>query len=222
MRPIDGCPTVEAAERIKAALEARDWDADGRRSISSSLQTGLSGRLEMNSFSSGSIRMTEIHPGTPLLLPLLAEWSGEGDYKPSDALRMTLDLVRLGQDDALTDVRPRLAAAIAAPETGPRDVHFQDHVIGNAVELLQDRREPLTLTELEEIARSRTHNARSSALRAIGRQGTTAACESLMGLYSELTDASSRDSLLNALQTLATQLGLGVNVESEQLTVISV
>ncbi len=215
-------PTIEAAERTKAALQARDWDADGRRSISSSLQTGLSGRLEMNSFSSGSIRMTEIHPGTPLLLPLLAEWSGEGDYEPSDALRMTLDLVRLGQDDALADVRPRLAAAIAAPETGPRDVHFQDHVIGNAVELLQDRREPLTLTELEEIARSRTHNARSSALRAIGRQGTTAACESLMGLYSELTDASSRDSLLNALQTLATQLGLRVNVESEQLTVISV
>ncbi|MDX5985061.1 NACHT domain-containing protein [Sphingomonas echinoides] len=215
-------PTIEAAERAKTALESRNWDADERRSISSSLQTGLSGKLEMNSFSSGSIRMTEIHPGTPLFLPLLAEWTGEGDYEPSDALRMTLDLVRLGQDHALADVRPRLAAAIAAPQTGPRDIHFQDHVIGNAVELLQDRREPLSLTELEEIARSRTHNARSSALRAIARQGTTAACESLMGLYPELVDASSRDSLLNALQTLAAQLGLRVNVEGEQLTVTSV
>ena len=163
-----------------------------------------------------------MHPGTRLLLPLLAEWSAETDYEPCDALRMSLDLVRLGQDGALADVRPRLAAAVAAPLTNARDIHFQDHVIGNAVELLQERRDPLSLTELEEIARSRTHNARSSALQAIARQGTRLACESLMGLYPELTDASSRDSLLNALQTLATQLGLRLTVEGELLTVISV
>jgi len=215
-------PAIEAAVRVKASLEGRGWDADGRRSISSSLQTGLTGRLEMSSFSSGSIKTTEIHAGTRLLLPLLAEWSGESDYEPCDALRMSLDLVRLGQDDALADVRPRLEAALAAPETGPRDVHFQDYVIGHAVELLQERRDPLSLIELEGIARSRTYNARSSALQAIARHGTTAACESLMGLYPELTDASSRDSLLNALQTVATQLALRVNVAGDQLSVSAV
>lgn len=215
-------PTIEAAERTKASLETRKWDADERRSISSSLQTGLTGRLEMSSFSSGSIRTTEMHPGTRLFLPLLAEWSGRRDYEPCDALRMTLDLVRLGQDDALADVRPRLSEAIAAPETGPRDVHFQDYVIGNAVELLQERRDPLSLIELEGIALSRSHNARSSALQAIARQGTTAACDSLTGLYPRLTEASSRDSLLNAFRILATQLALRVSVVGNELSVSAV
>lgn len=212
-------PTLRAAARLKAALEVRSWDAIERRSISSSLYTGLTGRLEIHSFSSGSMKATKIHPGSRLLTPLLSEWSNLGGYEACDALRMTLDLVRLGEGKALAEVRPRLAAALAAPKTGERDIHFQDYVIGNAVEILQDKRDPLTLGELEEIARTRTYNARSSALRAIAWQGTTEACDSLMGLYSELTEAPSKDSLLNALQTLASQLGLRVTVARDRLTI---
>lgn len=212
-------PTIEAARRVKAALDARDWDADERRRISSSLMTGLTGRLAMHSFSSGSMKVTEIHPGTPLLLPLLTAWANAGDQGTCDALQMTLDLVRLGQASALADVRPQLSAALATPQASSKDFHFEDHVIGNAIELLQDRRAPLSLVELEEIVRTRTFNARSSALRAIARQGTTEACDSLLGLYRELADTSSRDSLLNALQTLAAQLGLRVDAAGDRLTV---
>ncbi|MDR6113315.1 MULTISPECIES: hypothetical protein [unclassified Sphingomonas] len=61
-----------------------------------------------------------------------------------------------------------------------------------------------------------------SALRAISRQGTVAALDSLLSLYPQLPDASSRDSLLNSLQTLVTQLGLRVDVDGEQLAVSSV
>lgn len=214
-------PTVAAAEKVLDALEARAWDATDRRSISSSLQTGLSGKLVMSSFSSGSIADTEIHPGTSVMLPLLARWATEDDYDPCDKLRMSLDLVRLGQGDALAEVKPRLRAALADRTTDQRDLHFQEHVIGNAVDLLQDRRDPLPLAELEAIARERGYNARSSALRAIARQGTAEACYSLVGLYPELTDASSRDALLNALQTLASQLRLRVMVEDGALVVSS-
>lgn len=210
-------PTVTAAERIRVALEARDWDATDRRSISSGLQTGLCGALEMSSFSSGSIAVTQIHPGMSVLVPLLERWEAKTDYEPCDALRMTLDLVRLGQDDAVANVHQRLQAALAVPPSA-KHLHFDDHVIGNAVEILHDRRQPLSLSELEEIARTRTFNARSSAVKAIARQGTTEACDSLISLYADLRDASSRDSLMNALQTLASQLGLKVTLVGNVLT----
>lgn len=197
-------------------------DADGRRSISSCLQTGLIGRLEMYSFASASIRKTQIYPGTRLLLPLLSEWADKAHYEACDALRMTLDLVRLGWNSALADVRPRRGSALIAAKAGAREVHFQDNVIGNAADLLQDRRDPLSLVELENIARSRTHNASMSALRVIARQGTTDACESLMGLYRELTDISLRGAILASLQTLATQIGLRVSVDGERLAISAV
>ena len=126
--------------------------------------------------------------------------------------------------DARRLLKPKTSteATQPPPKAGARDMHFQDHVIGNAVELLQERSAPLPLAELEHIALTRTHNARMSTLRAIARQGTAAALDSLMALYPKLPDASSRDSLLNSLQTLATQLGLRVDVDGEQLTVSSI
>lgn len=211
-------PTIEAAERLRAALGTRSWDAAERDAISSGLRTGLTGRLEILSLSCGTVEATRMHPGSRLLIPLLSEWADLGDQDAFDRLRMTLDLVRIGHEGAIADVRPRLAAVLTANERSGRDVHDRDLVVGHAIEALQDRGDPLSLGELEAIARTRTHNARTSALRAIARQGTVAACDSMMALYPDLTDAASRDALLDALRALASRLGLRVMLAGDELT----
>jgi len=215
-------PTIEAAQRVKSALIKRDWDADGRRSISSSLVTGLMGRLQMLSFSTGFIEATAIHPGREILFPLLDDWARHDDYEPCEALRMCVDLVRLGHRAALPDLRPRLASALAeGPSTSSRDEHYRDHEIGRCIDVLMENGDPLSLAELEAIVRSRSHNCRSTALRAIARLGTMQACDSLIALYPLFKDGSTRDGILTPLQTLASQLGVRIRVEGDALTLTS-
>ena len=194
-------------ERIVSAIASRTWSADDRVSIAAAFATGLTHRMEMFGLRSGGLEPIPFHPGRNVPHELLKKWLTFDDYNTIEHLKMMLDAIRLGITDAHRELRPTLDTALAARND---IIDNNDTILSSAIEILHADGNGLNLAELEQLVRSGPYNLAARAAILIAAGGSESEANSLMHLYSEVSDETLRSVILSSLEPLASRLGIRV------------
>ncbi|WP_137680563.1 NACHT domain-containing protein [Aurantiacibacter suaedae] len=204
-------------ERAVELIEARDWSPADRLMIAHSLITGLTYRMEMFSFRSGSLHPIPPHPGRAIPLDLIGQWLSLGGYTARERLSLVLDAIGIGASSA-SDLSVLLEEALKEPA----DSHLADAATaGRAIEELEKGPNRLTLSRLLELLAEEDYNMSSSAARVIAGRGTREAADALIRAYGPLKDGHLKGVVLDALEPLAGRLGLRVTREGKELRAVS-
>lgn len=212
-------PERRRVEQIVAAVANRTWSARDRVSITAAFATGLRYRMIMFGLHSGSLESILVHPGRNVPHELLKSWLALKDYDTNEHLKIILDASRLGVPDASSGLRPILDIALAA-YTGEEE-NNEDHLLCRGIEMLHADGTGLSLTELEQLARGKSYNLASSAVMLIAKGGTQLEANSLIQLYSEVSNGMLCLSILSALEPLASRLGIRVIRSGNGLSAVS-
>ncbi|WP_152245628.1 hypothetical protein [Xanthomonas sp. LMG 12462] len=205
-------PSRSKAQALVAFLSGRDWSAEERLRLASSLITGLMWRVHRPGGAS-AIDPIPRHPGRTASVSLLKDWIFRTDYEPWDHLRLVVSGVEIGIPDAIDLLRAALEKAMVAPTTERLN---DESAAGRALETLQAHGVGASVEELELIAATATYNLCNSAVGLIARAGSMSAVDALLRLYGRVA-SDAQKALLEALEPLAGRMGLRITMTGGNL-----
>lgn len=213
-------PDRSRVARAVSAIASRQWKAEDRLLIASSLALGLTYRLKMIGIGSGSLEPAPPHPGRTISFNLFEEWMAQADYELNDYLQLTLSAVSIGVPGAVKNLRPLFESFRAAPAC---ERNSDGILAARAIETLHALGEAPSLDELERLAMSETYNLASRAIVLIAKGGTIIEAETLMRLHEALPSAKMlRSVVMDVLEPLAGRLGLRITFSGDRLTATSI
>lgn len=201
--------SAELAEKAVAKIRKRKLAPRIRVRLSAETTTGMTSLYMMDWFSGGTLEPTSTHPGIGVVRSLIEEWSERDDYTPVGALDLDNNLLRLGSDRPLSRMQARIEAVLKANDIDLMD-HNVTHHIGHAITNLRDHGRWLDLAFLERITKVCSYNAVSGAVSMMAARGTQDDFDALMALHARSDDRSTKDNVLDALETLSSRLGTKV------------
>ncbi|HEV2816519.1 MAG TPA: hypothetical protein VGW40_04775 [Allosphingosinicella sp.] len=204
----------DPVEKAADLISRRKWSANDRLSIVSGFATGLTYKMELFGFRSGSLIPIPPHPGRTAPFPLFEDWKAKKDYSARQRLRLLLEMIRLGVPEAECGFEAVFRSAMAEPITDPEDSQYD---LARALDVLEERGYGLPIEELEGIALNEKYNFSSSAIRMIAIKGTREAIDSLVGLYPQVADGWLRTSIIDSLEPLASRFGVRITRTDKKL-----
>lgn len=208
------------AQTAYEKLESRDLSPDDRASLANAFSFGMTQLFHMDWFDGGTFEQAPLHPGADVIRPLLESWMAERDYSIIASLKLASDMSEFGSEAALNHLE-HLVAAHACSEELDTNNHDDAHTIGSAIRTLRERRRLLPISFLEQVIEKWSYNAVSGAVDMIAAHGSREAFESLVSVYEQSEDYHLRHVALDAMETLAAQLGLQVKLREKRRLEVS-
>lgn len=210
-------PDRSIVEQVVIAIASRNWNANERVSIVSSLATGLTYRMNMCGLNAGTLESIPVHPGRTVPYSLIDEWITQDDYETYDYLQLLLSAVSLGVPKTISKLQIAFDRAIGS--TIEND-EYNGSLAGHALEVLSANGKGPSLDKLEEQALTATYNFASSIVKVIAKGGGESEAEILLRLYEKVSSAMLKVTILDALEPLAGRLGLRITRSGKKLIAI--
>jgi len=205
----------DPVERAVGVIANRDWEAEDRILISSSLASGLMYKLDMYDIGSGSLDLSPLHPGRTVPFSLFEKWMSYKDYDPKQRLRLVLNAVKLGVPGALENLRSVFDQVFALSLDERESEQFY---IADAIETLCNSSQPFALEELEEIASSASYNIAARVVLVIAKRGGIDEVHALIRIYEAAPSSRFlQQVIIGVLEPIAGRLGLRVSFHNGRL-----
>ena len=208
---------IQAAE----AMRNRGADPEVAVRIAEHAATGLTSVFEMDTFGSGPLATSSPHPAVDVWAELVESWMTRGDLEEMQLLRVAVAAARLGSARAI-EVLEASIGKLRDPDS-PRFRLLDEY--GNhtraAVEELRTCRRLLSLDVGERLVRSVRPNVPYAGIAIIRDHADRPALGLLVRLHNELADGFVRESLSDAIETLAARLDLSVNRVDRDLVLVN-